>query len=276
MEDFEIVDMGADADADREVDKKNKKKREKRKKPTGREKTNTKQIYLSFYTPSNMINVHNYAYLPQTASYRWLRNAWIYFLNCMLYVLKYLMMKSNELTIYVTKDANHPDCYYSHVELSTDEHTYVAKWGAEFTRIDGKLMSPEQYGSICIHLSPEDYEKVLKECERSTNGKYAFNYVGSVFNFVLPSFVRNVVFKNGYYERENACFCSEFVARSLYRTDAFFSIFEVKGLAPPMVSPIMLYVLIAEYSSLVTGGVTTSLAPLKRKAMTTTIIPLVK
>lgn len=233
-----------------------------------------KPIYLSFYTPTTMVNIQKRPYSTNDSSYyryRWIYNVWIFVLNCFIVILKYIMTKSNELTIYVTKDPNYPTYNYSHVEISTDSFTYVAKWGSDFTRIQGRCLSPDTYGTVCINLSSEDYDIVVKECENAANDHLKFNYIGSIFNFILPSRIKNIVFTNGVYERQDACFCSEFVSRALIKTKAFSPLFQCEHLIPSLVSPIKLCILVSMFSQENITNVTTSYKLLGKKKKKTII-----
>lgn len=230
------------------------------------ENSQTKPIYLSFYTPATMINVATRGYGDASTKCRVLYNIIVFLWNLLLSLLKFLMTKSNELTIYVTKDVNYPDYNYSHVEISTEEYTYVAKWGSSFKRIDGKMLSPDTYGSVCINLSLSDYDVVVKECEEAAIRELKFNYVGSLCNFIFPFWLRNILFVNGLYEKEDQCFCSEFVSRALIKTKAFGHLFLEEGLSPAMVSPIKLCILVSKFSEERITNVTPSVKLYKKTA----------
>ena len=209
----------------------------------------TKPIYLSFYSPATMLNIPTMAYADRSVRFSFSYNVLVFLVNVLVSLFKYLMTKSNELTIYVTKDVNYPDYNFSHVEISTDDHTYVAKWGSTFKRFEGKLLSPDRYGVFCVNLSRKDYDIVVIECESATKNELKFNYVGSWCNFLLPERVRNALFENGAYESDDSCFCSEFVSRALVKTSAFKHLFEEENLVPAMVSPIKLCILVSKFSA---------------------------
>jgi hypothetical protein len=223
-----------------------------------------KSIYLSFYTPATMLSIKTKPYADGSTRCKILYNLFAFAINFFVSLFKYFLTKSNELTIYVTKDSNYPDYNYSHVEISTEHYTYVAKWGSRFTRIEGKCLSPETYGSILINLSLRDYDIVVSECENATNNKLKFNYVGSLCNFILPECVRTKLFVNGIYEKEDACFCSEFVSRALIKTEAFGRLFREERLTPPMVSPIKLCILVSKFSEENITNVTPSVKMVKK------------
>jgi hypothetical protein len=229
------------------------------------DKPANKSIYLSFYTPATMINIPHVPYADGSARCRILYNVMIFFINVAMSLLKYVMTKSNELTIYVTRDEKYPSYNFSHVEISTEYHTYVSKWGSTFKRIDGKLLSPDTYGSVCVNLCDEDYDVVVKECEMAANKGLKFNYIGSLCNFTVPLWLRRFMFENGVYEKEDSCFCSEFVSRALIKTKAFKHFFEEEELTPPMVSPIKLCILVSRYSEERVTNVTASTKMLKKK-----------
>lgn len=223
-----------------------------------------KPIYLSFYTPTNMLSIKTKPYADGSIGCKLLYNILVFFINLFILSLKYFLTKSNELTIYVTKDSEYPDYNYSHVEISTDHYTYVAKWGSSFARIEGKCLSPDTYGCISVNLSPEDYDLVVAECENAVENKLKFNYVGSLCNFTLPEWIRTKLFKDGIYEREDSCFCSEFVSRALIKTKAFNHLFLKESLTPPMVSPIKLCILVSKFSEENITNVTSSVKMIKK------------
>ena len=231
-----------------------------------------KPIYLSFYTPTTMVNIQKKTYADSSCRCRLLYNGMICFINVFISIFKYLMTKSNELTIYITRDSDYPDFNYSHVEISTDEYTYVSKWGSDFTRIQGRCLSPDRYGSVCINLSPEDYDSVVSECELAFSNALSFNYIGSTLNFVLPTWVKNIVFENGVYENPGACFCSEFVSRALMKTEALAPLFKKENLVPPLVSPIKLCILVWKFSEENMTNVTPSIKMMKKPTTTKKII----
>lgn len=252
-----------------------------------------KEIYVSFYTPDNMVyqvpasasssssnpdphqedgEEHFFIKVRQIKNTMGLLASIFFFCTHFFHwftqtTMDCIIKKSHEITVSSTHEADFPLYNYSHTEISTQSHTYVVKWGCTIQKKKGRFISPDQYGTVCITLKASDYALVQQECERAVEKNMSFNYIGSVVNFVGPLWLRKLFFRNsgGVYQDDNKCFCSEFISRALIHTSAFGKLYREENLSPSQVSPIKLYILIYKYSQKRPARVRHSIHNIKRR-----------
>lgn len=212
----------------------------------------SRSIYVSFYTPDKMVNIDYMVYAPykniSTLPFVIIINALYLLINIIFFISKFVITKFNEFAIYCTKLEEFPNASFSHVEISTEEHTYVVKWGSSFTKIKKQL--GDKYGVLNIPVPLSDYILITKECEKATENKMAFNYIGNMCNFILPPCMDKLKIPKQYqyyYSDDNQCFCSEFIAKVLIQTQTFKEFFESFDVIPSRVSPNYLYFLLYKY-----------------------------
>lgn len=218
-----------------------------------------KYIILSFYKPSEMCYIKwmNADEELGSSQYSWPYYAWrktvCSFCNVFIWGLKSFTEFNNDITVKTTENNDIPEARFSHVELSTESHTYFIKWGGQVEKLSGKTFRANNYGCVKIKLNDEEYEKICAFCEDSLLRGCKFNYVGSTVNFILPKWLRDKLFANGVYKDDNRYFCSEFVGIALSCTD-------IMGSADPStISPISLFTMIMKYSAASPGRVLPSM-----------------
>lgn len=114
--------------------------------------------------------------------------------------------------------------HYSHVEMVLDNCTYTIRWGEQISKQNQKTYQSRcsVYTTLQLNLKNEAYVRLKEYCDSAYISVDGFNYYGLYFNFLTPDIIKYYLCKNGRsYWRDNAVFCSEFLARALCHVGVF-------------------------------------------------------
>lgn len=156
-----------------------------------------------------------------------------------------ICIKMNQFAAWWSADSRCAEKRFSHVELLLDDgFSYSIKMGSCVSQTWRNYRDRELYGFVNVRINKKYLHEIHKQCSNKVNQKVAFSYWGLFANFIIPTCLMKLFYREGIYRSEKHTFCSKFVSEMLLNA----GILNATTSDPDVMSPNNLWADLMEWS----------------------------